>query len=110
MIEEGEELLDEDGYPTEIALKHISSWEYGRNYKELMDFVGSLWTYPKFWDCFTDVEEDRSTGVKYLVSTGGWGGNEDLICALQENTVFWTLCWYSSRRGGHYEFKVRVFK
>jgi hypothetical protein len=32
-------------------------------------------------------------------------GNEDLIAAMQENEMWWTLHWQEIRRGGHYKFK-----
>ena len=37
--------------------------------------------------------------------TGGWSGNEDIIDKLSD-TLFWMICWESTRRGGHYYFEI----
>jgi len=92
------ELVDDDGYPTEVMLDKIEKW--AGNYKELMRFIEPYWQYGKagYWS------EDE---MQYSISTAGWSGNEDIIRALKENHTFWTLCWVQSRRGGHYIFEVK---
>lgn len=91
--------MDKDGYPDEEELQAIRTWDW-HDLDGLMAFVHDLWTYADcgYWD---------QQGDAYRLSTGGWSGNEDIIEALQENRMFWTLCWVSSRRGGHYEFEVK---
>ena len=37
--------------------------------------------------------------------TGGWSGNEDVIYALHENTVWYMVCWRSSERGGRHVYE-----
>lgn len=64
-----------------------------------MDFIKPIWNY-------SDLEFWKRKGNTYWISTGGWSGNEDIIGTLRENQMFWMMCWYSSRRGGHYVFKV----
>jgi len=71
-----------------------------------MDFVHSLWHWPD-WGWKELATDDRTT---YDISTGGWSGNEELIGAMRENFMFWSMCWVSSRRGGHYIFEVRPIK
>lgn len=91
-----EELLDDDGYPTEEALNRITEWPW-RETLRMLEFVRELWRYPNFW---------TQQGDRLCISTGGWSGNESLIAAMRKNVVFWKLCWHQSTRGGHYEFDL----
>jgi len=87
-------------YPSEDVLQIIREWPPER-FGELMALVESAWSeYGRF-------ERD---GRKYTLITGGWSGNEDLIWALQKNlSLFWTLCWQESKRGGHHVFEIPEF-
>ena len=87
--------LDNDGYPTDETLKQIE------NYKG--DYSGYLAELSFLFGSYGSCEFD---GNHWKISTGGWSGNEDIIEAMKKNHIFWLMCWYSSRRGGHYEFKV----
>jgi hypothetical protein len=90
---------DEDGYPTEELLDAITNWPHQKGFTALMEVIRRNWN----WNHMMFEQE----GNKYSCSTGGWSGNESLISALKANKdFFWTLCWVSSRRGGHYEFEV----
>jgi len=98
---------DDEGYPTDSACKYISKWSYHHGYKSLLRFVRSLW-YLSDWGWHEEPYEwYGEKGTKYLISTAGWSGNESLISALEENRLFWVFCWQESRRGGHYEFRIR---
>ena len=94
-------MIDEHGYPTEEALKKIINWP-DDDMLGLINFVKELWYYPNYWH-----EDGGNKAIRYEISTGGWSGNEDLIGAMRSNQIFWMLCWYSSRRGGHYIFEVK---
>lgn len=96
--------LDGDGYPRPETLERVANWpiKSRADAVALLEHVRSLWAYP---DYFTKGKDDKS----YLVSTGGWSGNEDLIGALQRNYVFWSITWRSHRRGGHYEFDFALW-
>jgi hypothetical protein len=83
-------------YPTEEELKSIAEWNYN-NFDELMEYIRELWE-------FADQGYWKQDGSTYFLSTGGWSGNEDIIHALHENLMFWSLCWHESKRGGHYKF------
>lgn len=85
-------------YPTEEELARVESWPNADDFEALMEYVKSLW-WAADWGW-------SQKGRRYYVSTGGWSGNEDLIGAMGRNFVFWVLCWESSRRGGHYRFKI----
>jgi hypothetical protein len=100
--------LDEDGYPTVEALDEIKNWHYDKGWISLMEFVKSIW-WQSEWGWFEEDAKDLYgiTTLTYNISTGGWSGNESLIYALEENTVFWMMNWFQSRRGGHYIFKVK---
>lgn len=88
--------MDDDGYPEESELKQIAEWPY-TDIPGLLEFVRERWSYPDRWWTEGDVLH---------LSTGGWSGNEDLVRAMQQNRMFWALCWIQSRRGGHYQFDL----
>ena len=92
-----------DRYPTDDELKRIEKWPISTSsdIKDLLDFVKMIWNWPDWgWN-----ERDN----RLHLSTGGWSGNEELIDALSGNFIFWSLCWQSVRRGGHYVFEVPDF-
>lgn len=103
-------MSDGDGYPTDEELEQIRTWDY-RDPLGLMAFIRPLWEDHGRWaeDTIDDDTGLQGRGLysRYLISTLGWSGNESLIEAMQENAMFWTLSWYSSQRGGHYEFRTR---
>ena len=102
--------FDRDGYPTKDTLTVVRVWTPEDGYENLLAYVQRAWSYP---DYFVQSKTRRRQWPRgpltriYHVSTGGWSGNEDLIRALQENWMFWTMCWEQSRVGGHYIFRVR---
>lgn len=91
-----DDLLDDEGYPTDEALDCIERWPYIES-EQMLEFVRGLWSYPHFW-----IRE----GDTLSISTGGWSGNESLVKAMKNNHAFWHMCWESSRRGGHYTFDM----
>lgn len=98
--------LDDDGYPTEEMEKAITAWPYQRC-RELMECIRKAWHFGDWGWSESDEVVDGETVRRYTISTGGWSGNETLIGALQENRMFWMLCWQQSRRGGHYIFEIK---
>lgn len=87
---------DEHGYPTEKTLDAIKEWP-GSDFAGLIDFVGRAWQWEDRW---------HFDGKELCAITGGWSGNESLIGALQQNVLFWMMCWWASYRGGKFEFKL----
>jgi uncharacterized phage protein (TIGR01671 family) len=101
--------LDEDGYPTDLALTLIKEANpFEKNPHDLMDFVKGLWQYTDWgWSEKKKKNYDGKKAILYSISTGGWSGNEDIISALKNNkNFFWTLYWQESRVGGHYKFLI----
>jgi len=97
--------MDEDGYPTEELLSQIKNYDPIKSgFIDLMHLVYDNWIYDFPYKSF------YKDGDKYVytLSTGGWSGNEELIDALMENHLWWMFSWYSSRRGGHYEFRIKT--
>jgi len=100
--------LDPDGYPTNETLEAITTWPIRNNsdIAELLGFVQSIWTYKPFAIQTSGLGTDR-----YIyVATSGWSGNESIIAALEQNMMFWLLCWLESRRGGGYKFLIQPLK
>ena len=101
-----------DEYPNDVEVKVVAEWKINNlaDCTKLLEYVRILWKYADrgYWIVEKGNEEHMLyTKTVYSISTGGWSGNETLIGALESNWAFWTLCWYSSCRGGHYVFEVR---
>lgn len=91
--------MDNGGYPTKAELKELRTWPI-KDFVAFAARIKELWYYP-------EAVEYRREGDEHIVelSTGGWSGNEDLIGALMDNHLWWTIFWYQSTRGGRYVFK-----
>ena len=89
-------------YPTDEELEKVKTWkpQEGETWKPLFDYVKDLWNYA---DC--GYWEEPREGV-YHISCAGWSGNEELMDAMHRNRIFWLMCWWESKRGGHYKFKL----
>ena len=100
--------LDGNGYPTDDTLHRIEQWEVS-DCDGLMEFLQKAWHYGEPYaparhsvHCETMDEEVE----QWEVSTGGWSGNEEMIGAMQKNTLWWLFHWWESRRGGHFKFRA----
>lgn len=106
-----EEIIDDDGYPTEAALEIVRIWPFDGDVREWFDFIKfALWWAPDWgWHEGEEPHEhDSDKNVyRYNVSTGGWSGNESIVRAMEKNSMMWHLHWVQSRRGGHYIFELR---
>ncbi len=98
--------FDKDGYPTEETRKAIAEWPR-EDFDGLMKFVHDAWTYPEYFRYGEIENRSKEKLMRYDISTAGWSGNEEIVGAMKENVMFWTLCWVQSRRGGHYIFEVK---
>lgn len=104
-----EELLDDDGYPTDAALEIIQLWHWS-DVKGWFEFIQNIW-HLRSWG-WSEGEEDHEWDkgekvYRYNISTAGWSGNESIIHAMKENGMLWHITWVQSRRGGHYIFEGR---
>lgn len=101
--------LDDDGYPTEETLKIIREWQYDevQRYADLMAFVGKAWHWQDYMYVNATKNSFGDRVWEYTCITGGWSGNEELVGALKDNVIFWTMCWRESHRGGKHIFEVR---
>ena len=86
-------------YPCEEHLQRFRTWDY-TDWRGLLAQLEESWHIPDWGIC---IEEGWSPTL--FLHTGGWSGNEEIIGALMDNQMFWTMYWESSRRGGHYEFR-----
>ncbi len=94
--------MDKDGYPTEEELATIRDWDLVNNDPlELVEYIRQRWQWAD--SGFFDLKGKNI--IRLRLSTGGWSGNESIISALQPN-LFWYMYWQTSRRGGHYWFRI----
>ena len=104
-----EDMLDEDGYPTDAAHEIIRLWGH-ENIPGWFEFINSLW-HLRSWGWAEKDEpyehDEKRTVHRYYISTAGWSGNEGLIRAMQDSFL-WRLTWVEARRGGHYIFEHEI--
>jgi hypothetical protein len=106
------EYLDEDGYPTQLALELIETWHWS-DPEGWFKFINSIW-HLKSWGWHEgpgehDWDKDKEV-YRYNISTAGWSGNESIIRAMEKSFMLWTLNWVQSSRGGHYIFELRQYE
>ena len=95
-----DDMLDEDGYPTDETLAKIKDWPWD-DALGCLDHVRALWRYPD-WVTKTEVGECHH----FRFATGGWSGNEELIGALHSNVMIRCLTWQMSQAGGLHIYHV----
>jgi len=98
--------MDKHGYPESHELEKIRTWSHANGFvcwTTLLGYVENLWKYSDYFH-----KPDGASEKLYSISTGGWSGNEEIIEAMKQNTMFWMMCWVSSHRGGHHKFEVKA--
>ena len=99
--------FDEEGYPTDETLDVISGWPITSNFAsgDLLNYVSQAWRYDF-------ISKRGGSGRKRWIgiATSGWSGNESIVRALENNAVFWCLCWFETRRGGGYKLLTSPIK
>lgn len=113
---EHNEMLDDDGYPTDAAIDVVQLWHWS-DARGWFKFIKSIWYFhdwgwkeneePHEWHRLNQYK-DRIVH-RYYISTAGWSGNESIIRAMQKNEMMWHLNWVQSQRGGHYIFELKEF-
>ncbi len=95
--------MDEDGYPEEEELQDIrdAAGFQPEDACALLERVRQLWHWPNY-----ATVTEAGDKLRHEFCTGGWSGNESLIEALQDNTMFWLRWWQLSERGGRYVFET----
>jgi len=76
--------VDDDRYPSENALDMIEKWD-DQDIKGLFEFIKSIWWMPD-WGWQEQINEDEN--LEYHLATGGWSGNEDILCSLKKIVLF----------------------
>jgi hypothetical protein len=101
-------MVDDDGYPIEIELKEIETFDIEKQpIEHLLDLLEKIW-WASEWGFKREIGKNilDSPCIKLELHTGGWSGNEDIIEALKKTKMFWFLFWQKSERGGHYYFEI----
>lgn len=103
---EPDELIDDNGYPTEEALNYLKAFRGTGS--EMVEYIRSLMNNgDSRVDDFVDsygLREQRLT-----LWTRGWSGCEEVIAALR-GTMFQLMSWESSHRGGMHTFVLNPDK
>jgi hypothetical protein len=89
--------MSTDPYPTDDELLKIQNWP-ADDLDGLINYLrnDNIW-HPTYG--FSNFD-----GTRWILTTGGWSGNEEIIGAMQNNDMWWMMHWQSSERGGRYIF------
>ena len=92
-------------YPSKFEEQAIKEWDVisKEGTLSLIDFIGEIWEY----GTMGFIKKGKRV-IKLELHTLGWSGNEDIIQALKQNFIFWSMNWDMSRRGGHYYFTIKL--
>ena len=103
--------MPENGYPTKAEIRRLRTFKgTWREYMAYLQSIGEYWSgNPASWgwteyDTTSAVPSPRKEHV-YEISTGHWSGNEDLMGVVERDFLHF-MFWESSRRGGHYEYRI----
>lgn len=104
------EMLDSEGYPTQISLEMIEKWHWS-DMKGWFEFIKNIWYFSDWgWKEVDELNSLDRNCHRYYISTTGWSGNESIIRSMATNKMLWDLSWVQSRRGGHYIFELAEFE
>lgn len=103
-------------YPDDSELDQIRNWPYQDplGWFRFIKSVGKYWPdEDNAWRGWREEEVlsggfDQAAFMEIGIATGGWSGNERILAAMQDNAALWLFTWESSRRGGHYTFRIRT--
>lgn len=88
----------------EHALERIRKWPISENYKSLFDYIiSNVWKHDFGKATASDDEYGQ---IEYTFATGGWSENEEILAALKEQRLAWSLTWLMSERGGRHVFRI----
>lgn len=105
-VPDGKDREMKDRYPDEEELERIRTWPHD-DFHGLMEFVGNV--VEGYGHVKINYDRTKDCGHKennYELVTGGWSGNETVVSALQDNHLFWAMCWRATIRGGLFIFHV----
>lgn len=103
-VDDGAELVDDDGYPTEAGLTRLR--EFHGSPRQLVDLLEAMWWQPSLISVDEILDEELRAWCRVSLATGGWSGNETIIATLVESTVFHLRFWESVHRGGLHIYEV----
>ncbi|MEK9207777.1 MAG: hypothetical protein AAB922_04795 [Patescibacteria group bacterium] len=84
-------------YPTTKELVAIGKYDIQQGFNGLLELIEPH---------FADYGYCHYSMGRLTVTTGGWSGCEDVMGTLQNNTLFWSMCWEASFKGGMYKFRI----
>lgn len=86
--------FDKDGYPAEESLEYIRRFPLTPDREKIDELLRDI---VEAW-MFSDRAQEKN-GL-WVFSTGGWSGNESLIYALQQSSLWAILHWRSVEFSG----------
>lgn len=104
-----DDLLDEDGYPTEEWLQFLRTYVPDESLP-IMAFVERA--LPDGWWCSDwgyKLHEEKDGRRELELHTGGWSGNEEVVDAILHNEqIREGMRHFRWMEGGHYYFEIKT--
>lgn len=100
-------------------MEKLRDWPLKDGLMRWLEYARQFWRWPDYFHEATApgavatytlgclvAPQMLETHRLFFVSTGGLSDHEEVLYAMQQNPILWSVIFYAARKGGHYVFAV----